>query len=185
MPQNLIKDLKNRTGKALEHLRGTYAGVRTGRAHPALVEDIKVDYFGTVMTIKQLGTVNIPEPRQIVITVWDKTALKAVEKAIQASPLGINPQPDGDVLRLNIPELTRDRRSELTKLVNKYAEEARVATRNVRREIVDSMKKLEKDSKISEDDLKKHQKEVQDITDDAIKKIDAALAEKEKEIMNE
>ena len=185
MPQNLIKDLKNRTGKALEHLRGTYAGVRTGRAHPDLVEDIKVDYFGTVMTIKQLGTVNIPEPLQIVITVWDKTALKAVEKAIQASPLGINPQPDGDVLRLNIPELTRDRRSELTKLVNKYAEEARVATRNVRREIVDSMKKLEKDSKISEDDLKKHQKEVQDITDDAIKKIDAALAEKEKEIMNE
>ena len=185
MPQNLIKDLKNRTGKALEHLRGTYAGVRTGRAHPALVEDIKVDYFGTVMPIKQLGTVNIPEPRQIVITVWDKTALKAVEKAIQASPLGINPQPDGDVLRLNIPELTRERRGELTKLVNKYAEEARVATRNVRREIVDSMKKLEKDSKISEDDLKKHQKEVQDITDDAIKKIDAALAEKEKEIMNE
>jgi ribosome recycling factor len=185
MPQNLIKDLKGRTAKALEHLRGTYAGVRTGRAHPALVEDIKVDYFGTVMPIKQLGTVNIPEPRQIVITVWDKTALKAVEKAIQASPLGINPQPDGDVLRLNIPELTRERRGELTKLVNKYAEEARVATRNIRREIVDGMKKLEKDSKISEDDLKKYQKEVQDITDEAIKKIDSSLAEKEKEIMDE
>jgi ribosome recycling factor len=185
MPQNIIKDLKNRTAKALEHLKGTYAGVRTGRAHPALVEDIKVDYFGTVMPLKQLGTVNIPEPRQIVITVWDKTALKAVEKAIQASPLGINPQPDGDTIRLNIPELTRERRGELTKLVNKYAEESRVATRNVRREVVDSLKKLEKDSKISEDDLKKYQKEVQDITDEAIKKIDAALAEKEKEIMNE
>ena len=185
MPQNIIKDLKNRTAKALEHLKGTYAGVRTGRAHPALVEDIKVDYFGTVMPLKQLGTVNIPEPRQIVITVWDKNALKAVEKAIQASPLGINPQPDGETIRLNIPELTRERRGELTKLVNKYAEESRVATRNVRREVVDSLKKLEKDSKISEDELKKYQKEVQDITDEAIKKIDAALAEKEKEIMNE
>jgi ribosome recycling factor len=185
MPQNLIKDLKNRTAKALEHLKGTYAGVRTGRAHPALVEDIKVDYFGTQMTVKQLGTVNIPEPRQIVITVWDKGAMKAVEKAIQASPLGINPQPDGETIRLHIPELTRERRGELTKLVNKYAEEQRVATRNIRREIVDSLKKLEKNSKINEDDLKKYQKEVQDITDEAIKKIDAALAEKEKEIMEE
>jgi ribosome recycling factor len=185
MPQNLMKDLKNRTSKALEHLKGTYAGVRTGRAHPALVEDIKVDYFGTMMTIKQLGAVNIPEPRQIVITVWDKTAMKAVEKAIQASPLGINPQPDGETIRLNLPELTKDRRTELSKLVNKYAEESRVATRNIRREIVDSLKKMEKESKINEDDLKKHQKEVQDITDEAIKKIDAALAEKEREIMND
>ena len=185
MPQNLIKDLKNRTAKALEHLKGTYAGVRTGRAHPALVEDIKVDYFGTQMTVKQLGTVNIPESRQIVITVWDKGAMKAVEKAIQASPLGINPQPDGEVIRLHVPELTRERRGELTKLVNKYAEEQRVATRNIRREIVESLKKLEKNSKINEDDLKKYQKEVQDITDEAIKKIDAVLAEKEKEIMEE
>jgi ribosome recycling factor len=185
MPHNLIKDLKNRTAKALEHLKGTYAGIRTGRAHPALVEDIKVDYFGTVMSVKQLGSVNIPEPRQIVITIWDKGAMKAVEKAIQASPLGINPQPDGEVIRLNIPELTRERRVELTKLVNKYAEEQRVATRNIRREIVESLKKLEKDSKINEDDLKKFQKEVQDITDEAVKKIDAALAEKEREIMNE
>jgi ribosome recycling factor len=185
MPQTLLKDLKERTSKALEHLRGTLAGVRTGRAHPALVEDIKVDFFGTIMPLKQLGTVNIPEPRQIVITVWDKTALKAVEKAIQASPLGINPQPDGDVIRLNLPELTRDRRADLTKLVNKYAEEARIATRNIRREIVDSFKKLEKDSKINEDDLKKFQKEIQDITDAAIKKVDAAVAEKEREIMND
>jgi ribosome recycling factor len=185
MPQTLIKDLKTRTSKALEHLKGTYAGVRTSRAHPALVEDIKVDYFGTVMPLKQLGTVNIPEPRQIVITVWDKTAIKAVEKAIQSSPLGINPRPEGETIRLTLPELTRERRTELTKLVNKYAEESRVATRNIRREIVDGLKKLEKESKISEDDLKKHQKEVQDITDDAIKKIDVILAEKEREIMDD
>jgi ribosome recycling factor len=185
MPQALLKDIRTRTLKALEYLKGTYSGVRTGRAHPALVEDIKVDYFGTVMPLKQLGTVNIPEPRQIVITIWDKTAIKAVEKAIQASPLGINPRPDGETIRLTLPELTRDRRTELTKLVNKYAEESRVATRNIRREIVDALKKLEKDSKISEDDLKKFQKEVQDVTDDAIKKIDAALAEKEREIMDD
>lgn len=185
MPQALIKDLKNRTAKALEHLKGTYAGVRTGRAHPALVEDIKVDYFGTLTPLKQMGTVNIPEPRQIIITIWDKTALKAVEKAIQASPLGINPQPDGETIRLTLPELTRERRTELTKLVNKYAEDARIATRNVRREVVDSFKKMEKESKISEDDLKKYQKEVQDVTDDAIKKIDALVVEKEKEIMDD
>jgi ribosome recycling factor len=185
MPQTLLKDLKNRTLKEQEHLKSTLAGVRTGRAHPALVEDIKVDYFGTTMQLKQLGTVNIPEPRQIVITVWDKTALKAVEKAIQASPLGINPQPDGETIRLNLPELTRDRRAELIKIVNKYTEDSRVATRNIRREIVDAIKKLEKDSKISEDEMKKYQKEVQDITDEAIKKIDASLAEKEREILND
>ncbi|MDR1020580.1 MAG: ribosome recycling factor [Synergistaceae bacterium] len=185
MPGTLIKELKTRTGKTLEHLRGTYAGVRTGRAHPALVEDIKVDYFGSALPLKQLGTVNIPEPRQIVITVWDKGALKAVEKALQASPLGINPRPDGETIRLTLPELTRERRTELTKLVNKYAEESRVATRNIRREAVDSLKKMEKDSKINEDDLKKYQKEVQELTDDAIKKIDAVLAEKEKEIMDD
>jgi ribosome recycling factor len=185
MPQNILKDMKNRMVKALDHLKGTYAGVRTGRAHPALVEDIKVDYFGTVMPLKQLGTVNIPEPRQIIITVWDKTALKAVEKAIQASPLGINPQQDGEVIRLNIPELTRERRGELTKLVHKYAEESKVASRNIRREAVESLKKLEKDAKINEDDLKKFQKEIQDLTDDARKKVDAALGEKEHEIMND
>jgi ribosome recycling factor len=180
-----MKDLKTRTAKALEHLKGTYAGVRTGRAHPALVEDIKVDYFGTVMPLKQLGTVNIPESRQIVITIWDKSAMKAVEKAIQTSPLGINPRPDGETIRLTLPELTRERRTELTKLVNKYAEESKVATRNIRREIVEAFKKLEKESKISEDELKKFQKEIQDVTDEAIKKIDSVLAEKEREIMDD
>lgn len=185
MPQTLLKDMKARVAKALDHLKGTYAGVRTGRAHPALVEDIKVDYFGTVTPLKQMGTINVPEPRQIIINIWDKTALKAVEKAIQSSPLGINPQPDGDTIRLTLPELTRERRTELSKLVNKYAEEARVATRNVRRDFVDAFKKMEKESQISEDELKKFQKEVQDITDEAIKKIDVVLTEKENEIMND
>lgn len=185
MPQNLLKDMKSRVSKTIEFLKTTYSGVRTGRAHPALVENIQVDYFGTMTPVKQMGTVNIPEPRQIVISLWDKTAQKAVQKAIQSSPLGINPQIDGDVIRLSIPELTRERRVELSKLVGKYAEDARVSIRNIRRDCVDSLKKMEKDSQISEDELKKYQKEVQDITDDGIKQVDAALAEKDNEVMNE
>lgn len=185
MPQNLIKDLKTRSEKTLEHLKGTLQGIRTGRAHPALVEDIKVDYFGTPTPVKNMGSVNVPEARQLVITPWDKSAIKAIEKAIQSSPLGINPQNDGESIRLNLPELTKERRVELTKIVNKMAEESRVAIRNVRREINDGLKKLEKDSKITEDDLKKYTKEAQEQTDAYIKKIDVMLADKEKEIMEQ
>lgn len=183
MPQNLIKDLKTRSEKTLEHLKGTLLGIRTGRAHPALVEDIKVDYFGTPTPIKNMGSVNVPEARQLVITPWDKTAIKAIEKAIQSSPLGINPQNDGESIRLNLPELTKDRRVELTKIVNKMSEEARIAVRNIRREINDCLKKMEKESEITEDDLKKYTKEAQEQTDLFIKKIDVMLVEKEKEIM--
>lgn len=185
MPQNLIKDLKTRSEKTLEHLKGTLQGIRTGRAHPALVEDIKVDYFGTPTPVKNMGSVNVPEARQLVITPWDKSAIKAIEKAIQSSPLGINPQNDGESIRLNLPELTKERRVELTKIVNKMAEEARIAIRNVRREINDGLKKLEKDSKITEDDLKKYTKEAQEQTDAYIKKIDCMLVDKEKEIMEQ
>lgn len=183
MPQNLIKDLKTRSEKTLEHLNGTLLGIRTGRAHPALVDDIKVDYFGTPTPIKSMGSVNVPEARQLVITPWDKTAIKAIEKALQSSPLGINPQNDGESIRLNLPELTKDRRVELTKIVNKMAEEARIAVRNIRREINDCLKKMEKDSQITEDDLKKFTKDAQEQTDLFIKKIDVMLVEKEKEIM--
>lgn len=185
MPQNLIKDLKTRSEKTLEHLKGTLQGIRTGRAHPALVEDIKVDYFGTPTPVKSMGSVNVPEARQLVITPWDKSAIKAIEKAIQSSPLGINPQNDGESIRLNLPELTKERRVELTKIVNKMAEESRVAIRNVRREINDGLKKLEKDSQITEDDLKKYTKEAQEQTDAYIKKIDSMLVDKEKEIMEQ
>lgn len=183
MPQDLIKDLKTRSEKTMEYLKGTLQGVRTGRAHPALVEEIKVDYFGTPTPIKNMGSVNVPEARQLVITPWDKTAIKAIEKAIQSSPLGINPQNDGESIRLNLPELTKERRVELTKIVNKMAEEARIAIRNIRREINDGLKKMEKDSEITEDDLKKFTKDAQDQTDAYIKKIDVILADKEKEIM--
>lgn len=183
MPQNLIKDLKTRSEKTLEHLKGTLQGIRTGRAHPALVEDIKVDYFGTLTPIKNMGTVSVPEARQIVITPWDKSAMKAIEKAIQSSPLGINPQNDGECIRLNMPELTQARRVELSKIVSKTAEEARVAIRNIRRDAVEGLKRMEKEGKITEDDLKKYQKEAQDLTDSFIKKVDEMQAEKEKEIM--
>ena len=184
MPQNLIKDLMTRSEKTLEFLKGTLQGIRTGRAHPALVEDIKVDYFGTPTPIKNMGSVSVPEARQIMINPWDKTAMKAIEKAIQASPLGINPQNDGETIRLNLPELTQDRRLELTKVINKMAEEARIAIRNVRRDVIESLKKMEKDSDITEDDLKKYQKDAQDETDAFIKKVDSILADKEKEIMD-
>jgi len=179
----LIKDLKTRSEKTLEHLKGTLQGIRTGRAHPALVEDIKVDYFGTLTPIKNMGTVSVPEARQIVITPWDKSAMKAIEKAIQSSPLGINPQNDGECIRLNMPELTQARRVELSKIVSKTAEEARVAIRNIRRDAVEGLKRMEKEGKITEDDLKKYQKEAQDLTDSFIKKVDEMQAEKEKEIM--
>ena len=184
MPQNLIKDLTTRSEKTLEFLKGTLQGIRTGRAHPALVEDIKVDYFGTPTPIKNMGSVSVPEARQIMINPWDKTAIKAIEKALQASPLGINPQNDGETIRLNLPELTQERRLELTKVVNKMAEEARISIRNVRRDVIESLKKMEKDSDITEDDLKKYQKETQDHTDAFIKKVDVILADKEKEIMD-
>ena len=171
MPQKILNELSTRCEKSVEHLKSTMLGVRTGRAHPALVEEIKVDYFGTPTPIKNMGSVNVPEARQIVITPWDKTAMKAIEKAIQSSSLGITPQNDGSSIRLNLPELTQQRRVELKKMVNKMAEEGRVAVRNIRRDAIEALKKLEKDSKITEDDLKKFQKEAQDKTDAFIKKI--------------
>lgn len=183
MPQNVLKDLASRCEKSIEYLKGAMLGVRTGRAHPALVEEIKVDYFGTPTPIKNMGSVNVPEARQIVITPWDKTAMKAIEKAIQSSSLGITPQNDGESIRLNMPELTQQRRVELKKMVNKMAEEGRVSVRNIRRDAIEILKKMEKESKITEDDLKKFQKEAQDKTDSFIKKIDSILADKEKEIM--
>ena len=184
MPQNVLKELTSRCEKSIENLKGSMLGVRTGRAHPALVEEIKVDYFGTPTPIKNMGSVNVPEARQIVITPWDKTAMKAIEKAIQSSSLGITPQNDGESIRLNLPELTQQRRVELKKMVNKMAEEARVAVRNIRRDAIEILKKMEKESKITEDDLKKFQKEAQDKTDAFIKKIDSVLADKENEIMD-
>jgi len=180
---DFIKDLRSRSEKTLEFFKGTLQGIRTGRAHPALVEEIKVDYFGTPTPVKNLGNVSVPEARQIVITPWDKTAIKAIEKAIQSSPLGINPQNDGESIRLNMPELTQARRVELTKIVNKTAEEARIAVRNVRRDVNEGLKKMEQDGELTEDGLRKQQTIAQTETDAFIQKIDKMFEEKVKEIM--
>ncbi|MBL3593621.1 MAG: ribosome recycling factor [Synergistaceae bacterium] len=185
MPLGEIAKLKQQMEKTVEHLKGEYLGIRTGRAHPALVEEIKVDYYGTPTPVKQMGSVTVPDPRQLLITPWDKTALKAIEKGILASSLGVTPSVDGDVIRLTLPELTRQRRVDLTKLVRKYGEEAKVALRNVRRDCLEALKRMEKESLISEDDLRRYQKEVQDVTDEFTKKVDAVQEQKEKEIMED
>lgn len=185
MPKTEVKNLRDKMEKALEFLRGEYLAIRTGRAHPGLVSDIKVDYYGNLTPLKQMANITIPESRKIMIAPFDRTALKAIEKAILASSLGITPQNDGENVRLTLPELTRDRRQELVKLVAKKAEESKVVMRNHRRDSVEVLKKMEKDSKITEDDLKKFSKEVQDITDDFIKKIEETFRAKEKEVMEE
>lgn len=183
MPKDEMKELGQHMEKALAHLKNEFLGIRTGRAHPALVEDIKVDYYGSMTPLKQMGTVSVPESRQILISPWDRTALKSIEKAILASSLGITPQTDAESIRLNMPELTRERRVELTKIVRKYGEETKVAIRNLRRDSLETFKKKEKESEITEDDLKRYQKEVQDVTNDYVKKVDQTVSEKEAEIM--
>ena len=184
MPQSLFSEIKVRNDKTLEHLRGVLLGIRTGRAHPGLVEDLKVDYFGTPTPIKSMGSVSVPEARQILITPWDKTAIAAIEKAIHMSSLGINPQNDGESIRLSLPELTQQRRVDLVKIVNKEAEDSRISIRNTRRDVIESLKKMEKDGEITEDELKRYQKDVQDHTDSYVEKIDNMAANKEKEIMD-
>lgn len=185
MPKTEIKALKERMEKVVEHLKSEFIGVRTGRPHPGLVSDIKIDYYGAPTPIRQIATISIPEGRQICISPFDRSSLKMIEKGILASSLGVTPQNDGEVIRVTLPELTRDRRVELSKLVGKYAEEGRIALRNLRRDGNENLKKMEKNSLISEDDLKKFTKEVQDITDEYIRKVDDVLKVKEKEIMEE
>ncbi len=166
----------------LESLRREFSGLRTGRASANLLDPIVVDLYGQKMPINQLGTVSVPEPRMITVQIWDKAAVSAVDKAIRDSSLGLNPVIDGNVLRLPIPPLTKERRQELAKLAAKYAENARVAVRNVRREGMEFIKKLEKNGDISQDDQRKHQDDVQSLTDGYIKQIDEMLATKETEI---
>ena len=171
--------------KAITFLQNEYLSIRTGRAHPGLVSDIKADYYGTPTAIKQLANITIPEGRVIQIAPFDKGALKAMEKAILAANIGMTPQSDGTVIRLTLPELTKARRVELTKILAKKAEEAKVVIRNYRRDAIESLKKQEKASEITEDDLKKLTKDVQDITDGYIKKIDEVYKVKEKEVLED
>ncbi|WP_208111960.1 ribosome recycling factor [Zavarzinia compransoris] len=168
---------------AVENLKHEFAGLRTGRASPNLLDPITVEVYGAQMAINQVASISVPESRMLSVSVWDRGSVSAVEKAIRNSGLGVNPVVDGTLIRIPIPELNQERRQEMVKLASKYTEQARVAVRNVRRDGMDQLKKLEKDSKISEDDHKIYADEVQDMTDKAIAVIDAALASKEKEIL--
>ena len=181
--QEVLNDATTKIGKSFDTLKSQFAGLRTGKASPAMVDQIKVDYYGCPTPIKNLGTISTPEPRQIKIAPFDPTVLDAMNKAILAANIGVTPQTDGKVLRITVPELNEERRKELTKVVRKTVEEAKVAIRSIRRDAMDQIKKLEKNSEITEDDRTKAEKKMQDKTDEAIKGIDAIGAQKEKEIM--
>lgn len=179
-----LADIKRRMQGAQGVLKNELAGLRTGRATPSLVEPITVEAYGSNMPLSQVATVAIPEPRLISIQVWDKSVVSAVEKAIRDSNLGLNPNTEGQVIRLRIPDLNEERRKELVKVAHKYAEAAKVAIRHVRRDGIDALKKAQKDGHVSEDDTKRHEAEVQKATDGAIAEVDQMLAHKEKEILS-
>ena len=183
MPAYNKADLQRRMHGAVEALKHDLAGLRTGRASTALLDPITVEVYGAHMPINQIGTVSAPEPRMLSVQVWDRSNVGAVEKAIRSAGLGLNPVTDGTTLRLPIPDLTEERRKELAKLVGQYAEKARVAVRNVRRDGMDHLKADEKKHEISEDEHKRLGTEVQKMTDETIKEIDAAAQAKEKEIL--
>ena len=176
-------ELDRRMNGAVSTLKSELAGLRTGRASAALLDPVKVEAYGNTVPINQVGTISTPEARMITVQVWDKGLAKAVDKAIRDAGLGLNPQMDGQLLRIPLPELNQERRKELSKLAAKYAEAARVAVRNVRRDGMDLLKKLEKDGKIGQDDHHTKGDELQKLTDSHIKDIDAALHAKEQEIM--
>ena len=183
MTDQIMQDGKRRMEEVIAATKRAFSGVRTGRANPALLDRIMVSYYGTPTPLNQMASVSVPEPRLLVITPWDKGSIKDVEKAILTSDLGLMPSNDGTVIRLAIPTLTEERRKELVKLVRKDAEEHRVAVRNIRRDLNDAVKKLEKSGDISEDDSHRVQSEIQEQTDDFISQIDELLTAKEKEIM--
>ncbi|MBR3950168.1 MAG: ribosome recycling factor [Oscillospiraceae bacterium] len=179
-----FKDYARRMDKALDHLNDEFGAVRAGRANPKVLDRITVQYYGSDTPLNGVATISTPDARTLVIQPWDTKLLKDIQKAIQTSELGINPQNDGRVIRLVFPQLTEDRRKDLVKQVKKYAEEAKVAMRNIRRDGMDYVKKLKKNSEITEDDQKKAEKDLQDLLDKMIKKVDASLAAKEKELMS-
>ncbi len=183
MVEQVLKDCRERMKKTLSVLERDLGKVRAGRASPALLEGIKVDYYGVPTPINQVATISIPESRLIVIQPWDKSIIGEIEKALLKSDLGLTPQSDGKVIRLNIPRLSEERRRELVKLVRKMAEESKVALRNIRRDAIEELRKLEKEKRISQDDLRHYQNEVQKITDQYVEKVDKLVQAKEKEIM--
>ena len=178
-----FKDYTRKMERTLEVLQEEFGAVRAGRANARVLDRISVEYYGSETPIAQVASISSPDPRTLVIQPWDNSLLKTIEKAIQQSDLGINPQNDGRIIRLNFPMLTEERRKELTKQVKRYGEDSKVAMRNVRREAMDYIKALKKKSEITEDEQKKAEKDLQDITDKYIKKVDEACGVKEKELM--
>ena len=181
--QEHLKLYEDKMEKSLDVLLDEYASIRAGRANPHVLDRLRIDYYGTPTPIQQVGNVTVPEARMIVIQPWEKSLLKEIEKAILVSDLGINPTNDGNVIRLVFPELTEERRKDLAKDVKKEGEGAKVAVRNIRRDAMDSIKKMEKAGDISEDDLKQGEEKIQKITDKMIEKVDKAIETKTKEIM--
>ena len=178
-----VDDIQRRMKGAFDVLKQEFSGLRTGRASASLLDHIKVDAYGAEMPLNQVSTINVPEPRLITVQVWDKGMVGAAERAIRDSGLGLNPASDGQLLRVPLPELTEERRGELAKIAGKYAEQARVAVRNVRRDGMENLKKMEKAGEMSKDDHKIWSDEIQEMTDESIKRIDDAVAGKQKEIL--
>ena len=184
MLKDEYKVYEEKMKKSIESVANDFAAVRAGRANASVLNRIHVDYYGTPTPIQQIASVGSPDPRTLVITPWDASALKAIEKAILESDLGINPQNDGKAIRLSFPQLTEERRKELTKLVRKTAEESKVAIRSIRRDAMENFKKQQKASEITEDELKMAEKDLQKLTDDSCKELDKLLDNKEKELMS-
>ncbi len=183
MFDEVVKESENRMQKVIERSKKEFATIRTGRATPSLLEGIKADYYGVPTPLNQMAKISVPEPRQLIIQPWDKNAIKPIEKAILKSDLGLNPNVDSDLIRLVIPQLTEERRKELVRVVRKKAEEQRVGIRNIRREANETLKEMESDGDISEDNYHRGLENVQELTNDYIEKIDELLEEKEAEIM--
>lgn len=180
---SLKDDTLGRMEKTLEALRADFGGLRAGRAHASLLDGILVEAYGSMTPIAQIGTVSVPDARTLSISVWDKGLAKNVEKALRESDLGLNPMSDGQLIRIPIPPLSEERRKELVKIAGKYSEQSKIAIRNIRRDAMDEVKKMKKDSLISEDDEKKYNNDIQKWTDDAVKKVDEQFASKEQDIM--
>lgn len=184
MLKDLYAETRSHMQKSLDALEHHLTTMRTGRANPAILNNIRVEYYGSAMPITQVGTVSSPDPRTLMVQSWDPNMLKEIEKAIRDSDLGLNPTNKGDALYINVPVLTEERRRDLVKALKHYAEEAKVAVRNARREAIDRAKKMEKDKHLSEDDIKRAEVEIQKITDDFVHKIDDAFNKKEQEILH-
>ncbi len=181
--ETIKTDTTERMNKTLESLSGEFGGLRAGRAHASLLDNIMVEAYGSPTPIAQVGTISVPDARTLSVSVWDRGLAKAVEKALRESDLGLNPVSDGQLIRIPIPPLSEERRKELVKIAGKYAEQNKVAIRNIRRDALDEVKKLKKDNLISEDEEKRYGNEIQKLTDDSIKKIDEMLSKKEKDIL--